>query len=753
MGDHELTPEGLKLRYSTNIDKASTFKTNGVSEQAITSYLISPDGSKYLDRLVQADPSASAAEIRKRAVEQLQSGRDLPRMELSKAPLFKIVPTGKNVPPYSPFFAKQSAFEDALASGHNLSDYFGLPIKSEGARYDIYQIQPKASTEAFVHRVAPTSELGGLITKAGGGEQVLVPNRQLFNDPVYVKTVDNTRIVTAEVERGTSTTAVRSLGTLGVATAVLYDATTTTSRVSDLREQGNLVGAQSDVMHFGGRNLGALGGALLGAQVLGAAGAETGPLDVVIGGVGAVGGAFGGEKLADAYDRHRIYNQPDPQGVTWKYEPAKPQQGWTHDIPPLPDTPLGQHFTADPALADRLFYQANNTAVELALAHTTEPRDPYTQPAAAHDTPSRIAAPWTRDVQTQAWSRHVTDQVLEHGLTSTHIEAAIPQRATQLDTAAQQTIAGNLAGSQRGIAEHYQAAYEQRGWEQHGPMPEAVTSALKTPTNTLQASDGHTYTRGSDGQWKTPGVLYGTNAAEGNLLNELDATRHQQRALHGESSQTDPAQEAQRQQETQGHGAAREAPLPLAPAAIAPGMRVPEREPSPVSNRASPSQDTQPSAPARVEPATVATATSHAALAAQQAQQPAMHAQQQSQQAGSQEERPASLSRASTSLEPDRVAEAAALAPSAVLSQRATAPTLSPPLDPPSMRDFRHAEHPLNARYQMFRDALGEQGFHQDRPTLNAVPEVRGYSAEQKDRLAAGFTAQLGADQRFNTEI
>ena len=78
---------------------------------------------------------------------------------------------------------------------------------------------------------------------------------------------------------------------------------------------------------------------------------------------------------------------------------------------------------------------------------------------------------------------------------------------------------------------------------------------------------------------------------------------------------------------------------------------------------------------------------------------------------------------------------------------------LSPPLDPPALRDFRHAAHPLHERYQMFRDALGEQGFHQDRPTLNEAPAVRGYSADQKDCLAAGFTAQVGTDNRYSTEI
>ena len=325
----------------------------------------------------------------------------------------------------------------------------------------------------------------------------------------------------------------RGLGVLGAVTAA-YDATTTAAHVSTLRGQGNTVGARSDIMHFGGRNLGALGGAAMGAEIFGTAGAETGPFDLLIGGAGAIGGAIVGDKLADAYDRHRIYNQSDTQGITWNYDPSKPQQGWTRDVPALPDTPQGQHFSANPALADRLTFQANNTAVDLALAHAATPSDPYMQAAGAHDTPSRIAAPWTRDAQTRQWSRLVTDRVLEHGLASTHVEQADPLHAAQLDAAAEQTITANLAGSRRGMAEHYQAMYEQHGWARYGAMPEAVTHALHAPTNILQASDGNTYSRGADGQWSTPGVVWGTNAAEGHVRNELDATRPGERSAVGD---------------------------------------------------------------------------------------------------------------------------------------------------------------------------------------------------------------------------
>jgi hypothetical protein len=142
-------------------------------------------------------------------------------------------------------------------------------------------------------------------------------------------------------------------------------------------------------------------------------------------------------------------------------------------------------------LADRLSFQASNVAVELALAHPPRPRDPYTQPAAPQDTPSHVAAPWKRDAQTQQWSRVVTDRMLEHGMAATHIEHASAARAAQLDAAARQTIEANLAGSRRGIAERYRAAYDQHGWVQYGDLPEAVSHALYEPPDTLRASDGH----------------------------------------------------------------------------------------------------------------------------------------------------------------------------------------------------------------------------------------------------------------------
>jgi hypothetical protein len=713
MSTDGLTPEALKKQHEAIIAEGKTFKPQGIGRQAALDYLKTDEGAMYYWRVAQAAASGMRPDaIQDRAIEQLQSGLELPRMVTigTNETLVKFVAEGSSPTAHSPFWAIESKADAAVAAGKNISDVYGLPIGSEKLRYGEWRMTAQVPTQVFINTVAPTSELNGLVTKPGGEEQYLIPNRQLFNNPVRGRYVDNTLTLAAEVERGAiSPNLMRGAGVLAAA-AVVYEGATTAVHSADLQRQGNVTGARSQIEHFASSTVGGFGLGAVGAEL----GSFGGPVGTVAGGAVGYGiGAFGGEKLMDAYDNHKIYNQPDPQGVTWNYDPAKPQHGWTRNIPPLPDTPHGQHFTAGPALAERLTYQANNTAVELALANPAEPRDPYTQPAAAHDAPSQITAPWTRDVQTHTWSRHVTDRVLEHGINITHLDAASPERAAQLDAAAQQTIAESLAGSKRGIAEHYQAAYEQRGWTQQGPMPEAVTSALNTPRNTLQASDGDTYTRAADGPWNTPGTLYGTNAAEGNVRNELNATDQQQRALNGQRIQVDRTQEAQRQHDEPRHNAA--------------------REPSPFQSPASHSQQAPGSVSTHAEPATATIEPSHAALASQQQ---AMHAQQQADQVRSQLERSATApsSRSGRDVE-------------------ATTPTLSPALDPVSMRDFRHAEHPLNPRYQMFRDALGEQGFHQDRPTLDAVPEVRGYSAEQKDRLAAGFTAQLGADQRYNTEI
>lgn len=327
--------------------------------------------------------------------------------------------------------------------------------------------------------------------------------------------------------------AVKGLAAAGTV-AMAYDAATTTRDAARLVGQGNITGAESQVMHFGGRTGGMFAGAAAGAEIGAVLGVESGPGMLVTAGIGGIAGAVGGDKLMDAVDRQSIYGQRGSDGHTWNMDAAHPEQGWTRratgpDLEQIRTRQMrGEHVSetlrAQPALSDELNYKASGKAVELALAHPPTPRDPYTIPSSEHDARSLREAPWTREPTTHQWTRHVAEGLLDPKVMSYRTDVATPSRAAELERASQAIIADNLDHSPRAIAEQYQTAYTQYGWQQHGAMPDAVTHALKTPTTTLQVSNGHTYTRDANGQWQTPGMLYGTNTAEGNLRNEFDAT-------------------------------------------------------------------------------------------------------------------------------------------------------------------------------------------------------------------------------------
>jgi hypothetical protein len=310
--------------------------------------------------------------------------------------------------------------------------------------------------------------------------------------------------------------------------ATAYDAEKTARRAWDLHEQGNGEAALSQIEHFGWRTMSGFDGAAVGAEM----GSFGGPVGVALGGVLGGGlGALAGEPLAKAYDTYHVYHQTDPHGQTWQFDPTQPQHGWTRTvIDGFAERGLSSRHVdvAPPALAERLTYQAHTAKVEQALGHPPTPRDPFTQPAGVLDTPSKGYAPWVRDEATHTWRRQVIVGVMEHGLLNTTEQIADPSRAAQLEQAAQQTMQENLSNTPVAMAQTYQALYEHRGWQQYGPMPEAVTHALRdawrTPPHVLPGSDGHAYTRGDDGQWTTPGTLWGTTPANTHLRAELDAT-------------------------------------------------------------------------------------------------------------------------------------------------------------------------------------------------------------------------------------
>lgn len=333
-------------------------------------------------------------------------------------------------------------------------------------------------------------------------------------------------VVTPE---GVSTKMGKAVGVAG-AVAVAIDATQTANRTSELLGQQNSLGAQSQVIHFGSRNLSMLGGAALGTELGAAAGIESGPGALLTGAAGGIIGAIGGNKLADAVDRYRVYTQSDKDGNRWHLDPDKPSAGWqryeTHIDPTAPSfdgmsVPMTMTtHTADAALSNELNYKASGVAVQLALASAPTPSDPYNLKAAATDTHSIAERNWVRNPATHEWSRDVADHFIEHGMLISHTEKASPQRAAQLDREAEAVIAKNSTQSMPAIAERYQQAYQQFGWSKLGKEPDAVAPAH----NMLKGSDDYTYTRGNDGNWTGRGFLGHHFAAEGNVKDELNAT-------------------------------------------------------------------------------------------------------------------------------------------------------------------------------------------------------------------------------------
>ena len=478
-------------------------------------------------------------------------------------------------------------------------------------------------------------------------------------------------------------TVVKSAGALGTA-AMAYDAYTTAGQYVALSAQGNTFGADALLHRYEGRTAGGvLGGFGAGVAYGAAAGSETGPGALITGAVGGVIGAFAGDKIATLVNEHQVNHQTGADGVTYAYENG--QWGRTqHRMDPGSTgsaNPYGAGSytaTTTPAPTDQLAqldYQRTSAITALALAN---PSVQDTQ----HITLDRTEWHATRE----GWAQSVEMPGVPnaYGIPST---IAVDQPADAKTSEALNQIAANRQYNNDHYAEQVSQAYVMdyvgKGWSANGPLPEAVTHALKLP------SEQHLADPATGTVWAATGK--GGFERSVTTMAYMTPVTETVKPHAEENSRLVPQQEA------------------AAQANAAYGQQL---------------------------------------IAQHYAQMQAMHAQRQAQQETRDAAREAGHAEPSCAAPPPQPH-----APATHAALPAAAPTLSPPLDPPGLRDFRHAAHPLHERYQMFRDALGEQGFHQDRPTLNEAPAVRGYSADQKDRLAAGFTAQVSTDNRYSTEI
>lgn len=326
--------------------------------------------------------------------------------------------------------------------------------------------------------------------------------------------------------------AMRVAGAAGVA-LMAYDFVTTGHRVVELRTQGNEAAAASAETHFVGRNVGGVIGGVGAGFLYGAAGgSETGPGALVTGLFGAALGAYLGERWADQRDVEQVFTQTDHGGNEWSRDPADPNGPWMRTIR-APNTQGGydeMRVVAAGRLFDELNYRAANDSYSLGLGSPPAPRNPFSIES-AQDQPGWHAGPWQRNADTGVWSRTLVERVLVTelgGKPQVQPEVATPGQTAALERQSALIVAENAANTPAAIAARYQVAYNQYRWSDFAsmePVPGVIReAAAQTQAQMLQASDGHVYTRSTDGPWSTPGTLYGTNQAMGSVREELDRT-------------------------------------------------------------------------------------------------------------------------------------------------------------------------------------------------------------------------------------
>lgn len=326
---------------------------------------------------------------------------------------------------------------------------------------------------------------------------------------------------------------------IGGVAATVVEAATEGTKIADLYARDNRTGAEAALLDFGARSVGGWTGAAVGAKVGTLLGIESGPGAIVTGIIGGGLGAWGGSEIVDWIEKYQINNQADSTGRVWTFDPAHPENGWTHSereivgtVGTLADRPIygaTTLLTADAELTQQLNYQASSRAVGLRLSEPDQPINPFSIAGDASDTPSALPRSWERNPETGEWRREVVHQVLEHGIKNTTVEVADATKAAQLDEAAQGIMAFNAARSSAAFAKQYEEAYTAQGWSQYGAIPDEVIWAREHPDHVL-ASDGRTYQHQGDGEWLHDGWIY-DSLAEGNIRDELNSTYPQIRAI------------------------------------------------------------------------------------------------------------------------------------------------------------------------------------------------------------------------------
>lgn len=309
--------------------------------------------------------------------------------------------------------------------------------------------------------------------------------------------------------------AIKAIASAGMVVGVAGAAEAGEQIASSL-DRDNPLAAKSQAMHLGGRGAGGVvGGAAAGLV----AGAWTGPGALVTVAVGAYVGSEAGEKVAKWWDNRQVYHQRDraDETVTWEFTGRQ----WVRERPAdlnRDGESNSTTFAAPPEKVRELNLAALNAATALELGNVPRPRSPFIQPEAPGDTPSLDPASWERNSRTGQWERNVVVGRIDRAANDIRPEIASPQRAVELERAADQIIRENIAAGPAPIAARYEIAFRANGFDSVGEKLPAATTALAQ--GFVTASNGELYRRDDSGQWLSQ---RGTPAS-GNLPAELERT-------------------------------------------------------------------------------------------------------------------------------------------------------------------------------------------------------------------------------------
>lgn len=311
-------------------------------------------------------------------------------------------------------------------------------------------------------------------------------------------------------------TLVRSGGLL----ATGADAVLTARRSAELLEQGNATAAQSELNHAIARNMGGWAGGASTAMALGGSGFV--PAAVVAADALLLSKAF--DKGADLLDNRAIYHQTDKAGVDWQFNGRNwERQAAIDRTPDGRSNPVEQGIAASYEKSQELGAMASAKAVELALAKTPAPQDPFRIPAQPSDQRGLDNADWHRNPDTQAWERQVKTGLSganDRGIYETQV--ATPERAQQLNQQSLGRIESNIATGQEAMAATYLAGHAAQRAQQYGIAIPAAVESVKATQDVVLGSDGHRYQRSEAGHWQgAEGQASDNLAAELELTNQM----------------------------------------------------------------------------------------------------------------------------------------------------------------------------------------------------------------------------------------